>query len=121
MAEKKFVVLGGVKGGLLAFVICTVAVLVTALFAKWFNLSQTTLNIVGQAVKVAAVFAAVLIAVRDGAYVPKALLVAVVFCIASTVCSLIAGGSFSFGHVMLDLVIAVAAAVIAALIKSKRA
>ena len=50
------------------------AVLVTALFAKWFNLSQTTLNIVGQAVKVAAVFAAVLIAVRDGAYVPKALL-----------------------------------------------
>lgn len=79
MAEKKSVVLGGVKGGLLAFVICTVAVLVTALFAKWFNLSQTTLNIVGQAVKVAAVFAAVLIAVRDGAYVPKALLVAVVF------------------------------------------
>lgn len=121
MAEKKSVVLGGVKGGLLAFVICTVAVLVTALFAKWFNLSQTTLNIVGQAVKVAAVFAAVLIAVRDGAYVPKALLVAVVFCIASTACSLIAGGSFDFGHVMLDLVIAVAAAVIAALIKSKRA
>lgn len=117
---KKSILFDGIKSGLLAFVICAVAVLVTALFGKWFCLSQTVLAVTGQVVEIVAVFLAVLLGLREGAYLPKALIAAVLFALLQIVCTLVAGGGFSLGKAALDLVIALVTAVIAALIKNRR-
>ena len=56
----KKVIVGGLKGGIFCFVVGTVFVLLTALAAKWFNLSDTALNITAQVLRVAAVVVGVL-------------------------------------------------------------
>lgn len=116
----KKVIVGGLKGGIFCFVVGTVFVLLTALAAKWFNLSDTALNITAQVLRVAAVVVGVLFFVREGAYLPKALVAATVYWLLCLVCTLVCGGSFNFGHVALDLAIAIACAVVVALLKSRR-
>lgn len=117
---KKAVWLQGIKAGILSFVLCCVFSLVLALLAKTFGLSENVLRIVNQALKIIAMAVGTLLSVKDEKLLIKALLGGVVFWVLSAAFFCILGGTFSWGHVVLDLVIALVAATVAALIKNRR-
>ena len=116
----KKIITGGLKSGIFCFIIGTIFVLLTALAAKWFNIGDTALNITAQVLRVAAVVVGVMFFVREGAYLPKALIAAAVYWLLCLVCTLVCGGSFNFAHAAVDLAIAIVCAVVIALLKSRR-
>lgn len=111
----------GIKAGLIAFVFSCIGVLVLALLAKTFGIAEKVLPIVNQVIKVIAAAIAAAIIVKDEKFVVKGLIGAVVFWILSFTMFLILGGKFNVGQLFLDLVIALVAFLLVAVIKSRRA
>lgn len=116
----KKILLSGVKSGILCFIVGTIFVLITALAAKWFTLGETAINIVSQVLRALAVVCGVLFFVKDGAYLPKALIAAGIYWLLGVICQLVCGGKFMFGQAICDLVIAFTCAVIIALLKARK-
>lgn len=118
---RKNLFLHSLKAGIIAFVISCIGVLVLALLAKLCGIGENILPIINQVIKVIAVALGVLIAVKDEKHLFKALIAAVIFWILSFSMFMIMGGTIHFGQIALDLVIALAVAVIVALIKKRKA
>ena len=110
----------GIKSGLIAFVFSCIGVLVLALLAKTFGIAEKVLPIVNQVIKVVAAAIAAAIIVKDEKFVVKGLIGAIVFWILSFTMFLILGGKFNVGQLFLDLVIALVAFLLVAVIKSRR-
>ncbi len=110
----------GIKSGLIAFVFSCIGVLVLALLAKSFGIAEKVLPIVNQVIKVVAAAIAAAIIVKDEKFVVKGLIGAIVFWILSFTMFLILGGKFNVGQLFLDLVIALVAFLLVAVIKSRR-
>ena len=111
----------GIKAGLIAFVFSCIGVLVLALLAKAFGIPEKVLPIVNQVIKALAAVIAGAIIIKNEKFALKGLLGAIIFWVLSFSMFLILGGKFSFGQLVLDLVIALAAFLIIAVIKSRRA
>lgn len=110
----------GIKSGLIAFVFSCIGVLVLALLAKTFGIAEKVLPIVNQVIKVVAAAIAAAIIVKDEKFVVKGLIGAIVFWILSFTMFLILGGKFNVGQLFFDLVIALVAFLLVAVIKSRR-
>ena len=117
---KNGVLTNGIKSGLLCFVLSTLGVLVAALFAKWFCLSDAVVGIASVVLSAVAVFVGTLLSVKECKFLPKALVGAAVYVVCNTLVCLVAGGGFSFARIGIDALVAFAAATIVALLKSKR-
>ncbi|MBQ2710427.1 MAG: hypothetical protein IJF66_00590 [Clostridia bacterium] len=78
------------------------------------------MSIVNQVIKIVCLAVAIGICLKDGQYLPKALVAAIVFWALSLVLFLIFGGNVKFGQVVLDLVICLLVGGIVAVVKSKR-
>lgn len=111
----------GIKAGLIAFVFSCIGVLVLALLAKAFGIPEKVLPIVNQVIKALAAVIAGAIIIKNEKFALKGLLGAIIFWVLSFSMFLILGGKFNFGQLVLDLVIALAAFLIIAVIKSRRA
>lgn len=119
-ASKKSTILQSVKAGVLSLVFSCVGILLLALIAKLCNISDKALPIINQVLKVIAVAAGTLIAVKDEKFWLKAVIGAVIYWVLSFAVFAIMGGQIHFGQIALDLGISLAVAVVVALIKSRK-
>ena len=120
MSNTKNTILGGVKAGALALAFSCIGVLLLALVAKLFGLSDNVLPIVNQVLKILSVAIAMLLCLREEKFVTKALVGSVVFSLLSLLIFLILGGKFNIGQVLLDFAIALVTSVIIAFVKARR-
>ena len=120
MSNTKNTILGGVKAGVLALAFSCIGVLLLALVAKLFGLSDNVLPIVNQILKIVAVALAMMLCLREEKFVAKALVGSVVFSILSLLLFVLLGGKFNIGQVLLDFAIALVTSVIVAFIKARR-
>ncbi len=118
---KKSLVLQSLKAGLLSFVFSCIGVLVLALIAKLCNIGDKALPIVNQVLKVIAIVVGTLISVKDEKFLLKAVIGAVIFWLLSFAVFAVMGGQFNIAQIALDLGLALVAAVVVALIKSRKA
>ena len=119
MSNTKNAIVGGVKAGALALAFSCIGVLLLALVAKLFGLSDNVLPIVNQVLKIVAVALAMILCLRDEKFVAKAVVGSVVFSLLSLVVFLLLGGKFKFGQVLLDFAIALVTSTIIAFVKAK--
>ncbi len=117
----KPLILQGVKSGLFSLVFACVGVLLLALVAKIFGISDSVLPIINQALKAVAAFLGTAIAVKEEKFLFKATLGAVVFWITSFLLFALLGGGFHWQQIALDLVISLVPSLIVAVVKSRRA
>ena len=120
MSNAKNTILGGVKAGAIALAFSCIGVLLLALVAKLFGLSDNVLPIVNQILKIVAVALAMMLCLREEKFVAKALVGSVVFSLLSLLLFVLLGGKFNIGQVLLDFAIALVTSVIIAFIKAKR-
>ena len=118
---KKSLFLQSLKAGLLSFVFSCIGVLVLALLAKLCNIGDKALPIVNQVLKVIAIVVGTLISVKDEKFLLKAVIGAVIFWLLSFAVFAVMGGQFNIAQIALDLGLALVAAVVVALIKSRKA
>lgn len=118
---KRSVLGNGIKAGLLAFVISCIGVLLLALAAKMFGISENVLPIANQVIKVLAVLIASIIFLKEDKLAIKAIVCALTFWLASLVLFCILGGKLQIGQLMLDLVISLVVSFAVAVIKNRRA
>ncbi len=112
--------LQGTKAGLFSVVFSCIGVLILALFAQIFTLSDNVLVVTNQIVKILAVVLGVSLFVRDEKFLLKALVAAVVFWLTTQVLFCVLGGTFHWGQFFLDLIVALVVASIVAVVKSKK-
>lgn len=112
--------LQSVKAGLLALVFACIGVLLLALVAKLTGLADSLLPIINQILKAVAVVLGTAIAVKESKLLAKALLGGATFWLLSTLLFWALGGSWHWGQIALDLAIALAAAFVVALVKSRK-
>lgn len=117
---RKSTIIQSVKMGLLSLVFSCIGTLLLALVAKLCGLGDKTLPIINQVLKVVAVILGTLISVKDEKFLLKAVLGAVLFWALSLGVFALMGGQIHFGQIALDLGISLAAAVVVALIKSRK-
>lgn len=113
--------LQGLKSGLFSLVFACIGVLLLALAAKLFGLSDGILPIINQVLKAVAVVLGTAISVKQEKFMLKAILGAVIFWVLSFVLFSVLGGGFHWGQIALDLVIALVPSLIVAVVKSRRA
>ncbi len=118
---KKSLFLQSLKAGLLSFVFSCIGVLVLALIAKLCNIGDKALPIVNQVLKVIAIVVGTFISVKDEKFLLKAVIGAVIFWLLSFAVFAVMGGQFNIAQIALDLGLALVAAVVVALIKSRKA
>ncbi len=118
---KKSLFLQSLKAGLLSFVFSCIGVLVLALIAKLCNIGDKALPIVNQVLKVIAIVVGTLISVKDEKFLLKAVIGAVIFWLLSFAVFAVMGGQFNIAQIALDLGLALVAAIVVALIKSRKA
>lgn len=118
---KKSIILQSLKAGVLSLVFSCIGVLILALIAKLCNIGESVLPIVNQVLKVIAVIIGTLISVKDEKYLLKAVVGAMLFWLLSFAVFAVLGGQFHIGQIALDLGLALVAAIIVAVIKSRRA
>lgn len=118
---RKSLILQSLKAGILSLVFSCIGVLVLALIAKLCGIGEGVLPIINQVLKVIAVVLGTLIAVKDEKFLIKAVIGAIIFWALSFAVFAIMGGQFHIGQIALDLGLALVAAVIVAVIKSRRA
>lgn len=109
------------KMGVLALVFSCIAVLLLALIAKLCNIGDKALPIINQVLKVIAVVVATILSVKEEKFLIKAIMGAVLFWLLSFAVFAIMGGQFHFGQIALDLGLALVAAIVVAIIKSRKA
>ena len=117
----KSFLLQSLKAGLFSLIFACIGVLVLALLAQWFGIPDKVLPFVNQAIKVVAVVIGTAISVKDEKFVLKALVGAAIFWALSFVTFSLLGGTFHWGQIGLDLVIAIVASLIVSIVKSRRA
>ena len=120
MSNTKNTILGGVKAGAIALAFSCIGVLLLALVAKLFGLSDNVLPIVNQILKIVAVALAMMLCLREEKFVAKSLVGSVVFSLLSLLLFVLLGGKFHIGQVLLDFAIALVTSVIVAFIKARR-
>ena len=120
MSNTKSTILGGVKAGALALAFSCIGVLLLALVAKLFGLSDNILPVINQILKIVAVALAMMLCLREEKFVAKGLVGSVVFSLLSLLLFSILGGKFNIGQVLLDFAIALVTSVIIAFIKARR-
>lgn len=113
-------VLQGTKAGLFSVVFSCIGVFILALFAQFFTMSDNLLPVINQIVKVLAVVLGTAIFVREEKFLPKSLLCALTFWLVTQILFLILGGTFSWAQFGLDLVVSVVAALVVAVLKSRK-
>ncbi|MCM1043635.1 MAG: hypothetical protein NC350_05505 [Corallococcus sp.] len=118
--ETKSFFIESLKGGLFAFILSTIFVLLLALIAKLFTIPANVLPIVNQVLKAVAVGVGVGIAVKNDKLLFKGLLSGAIFSILNLMLFLILGGEFKFAQVAIDLAVSLAVGVVVALIKSRK-
>lgn len=116
----KTVFLQGLKAGLFSLVFSCIGVLLLALFAKLFGIPDNILPFINQALKVIAVVLGTALSVKEEKFIVKALVGAVIFWLLSFLLFSVLGGGFHWGQIALDLGISVVAALIVAVIKTRR-
>ncbi len=119
-ARKSFL-LQSLKAGLLSLVFACVGVLLLALFAKLFSISDGALPIINQVLKALAVALGMLLSLKEDKFLLKAVVGAVLYWVLSFVLFSLLGGAFRWGQIGLDLAIALAVSIIVALIKTRKA
>lgn len=120
MSNTKSTILGGVKAGALALAFSCIGVLLLALIAKLFGLSDNILPVINQILKIVAVALAMILCLREEKFVAKGLVGSVVFSLLSLLLFSILGGKFNIGQVLLDFAIALVTSVIIAFVKARR-
>jgi len=118
---RKSTILQSIKAGVLSLVFSCIGVLVLALIAKLCNIGDKALPIINQVLKVIAVAVGTLISVKDEKFLLKAITGAVIFWLLSFAVFAIMGGQIHFGQIALDLGLSLVAAIVVALIKSRKA
>ena len=119
MSNTKNTILGGVKAGIVALAFSCIGVLLLALVAKLFGLSDDLLPTINQILKIIAIAVAMLLCLREEKFVAKALVGSVVFCLLSLLLFSILGGNFHIGQVLLDFAIALVTSIIIAFVKAR--
>lgn len=123
MSESKVegsVVLGGIKCGLVCYVFGSIAVLLLALVAQAFTMSDELLSTLALVMRAVAVLIGVAVSVKHNNLLAKALLGVVVYSLLNVATSLLAGGGFAWSTTLLEFVVSLAAAIVAVLLKGKR-
>ncbi|MEG2015080.1 MAG: TIGR04086 family membrane protein [Clostridia bacterium] len=120
VAIDKSFVKESVKGAFVAFLFSTVFVLILALIAKLFNVSDKLLPIINQVLKVISVFVATLLCVKKGKPLLKAVFLAVLYSVISLIVFFILGGEFAFGSFALDFGLSIVFAGLASIIVAKK-
>lgn len=118
---RKNIILQSLKAGILSLVFSCIGVLVLALLAKLCGISDNVLPIINQVLKVIAIVLGTVISVKDEKFLLKAIIGAVIFWVLSFAVFAVLGGQFHIGQIALDLGLALVAAVIVAIIKSRKA
>lgn len=118
---RKSTILQSVKMGVLALVFSCIGVLLLALIAKLCSIGDNILPIINQVLKVIAVVVATIISVKDEKFLLKAIIGAVLFWLLSFGVFALMGGQFHIGQIALDLGLALVAAIVVAIIKSRKA
>ena len=118
---RKSIFLQSLKMGLFSLIFASIGVLLLALLAKLFNISDRALPIINQVLKVIAVAVGTLISVKHEKFFLKALFGTLIYWVLSFVLFSILGGAFHWGQIFLDLGLALVVSIVIALIKSKRA
>lgn len=118
---RKTTILHALKAGILSLVFSCIGVLILALLAKLCNIGENILPIVNQVLKVVAVVLGTLISVKDEKFLLKAIIGAVIFWLLSFAVFAVLGGQIHIGQIALDLGLALVAAAIVAVIKSRKA
>ncbi len=108
------------RGSMLAFVLSTILLLLLALVAKIFVLSEDMLPIINQVCKAIAVVVACVVVVKDDRLLPKAGILALMYSILNCILYVCLGGQFSFITVALDFGIALVVAVVVCLLKARK-
>lgn len=119
-ARKSFL-LQSLKAGLLSLMFACIGVLVLALLAKLFNISDSVLPIINQVLKALAVFLGMLMSLKDDKLILKALVGAILYWVLSVALFSVLGGGFHWGQIALDLGITLVASFVIALIKARKA
>lgn len=118
---RKVTFLQSLKAGILSLVFSCIGVLLLALIAKLCGIGDNVLPIINQVLKVIAVVLGTLIAVKDEKFLIKAVIGAVIFWLLSFAVFAVLGGKFNIGQIALDLGLALVAAIVVAIIKSRKA
>lgn len=118
---RKTTILQSLKAGILSLVFSCIGVLLLALIAKLCNIGDAILPIINQVLKVIAVIIGTVISVKDEKFLIKAIIGAIIFWLLSFAVFAIMGGQIHFGQIALDLGLALVAAIIVAIIKSRKA
>ena len=118
---RKSTILQSLKAGILSLVFSCIGVLILALIAKLCGIGDSILPIINQVLKVIAVVIGTVISVKDEKFLLKAIIGAVIFWLLSFGVFALMGGQFNIGQIALDLGLALVAAVIVAVIKSRKA
>lgn len=90
------------KGGLYAFILATVLVLILALIVKLFNIGTNALPIVNEVFKVLSVAIGTFIAVKPNKGLLKGMVAGVIFVIMSTALFALLGGDFKWAQLGID-------------------
>lgn len=112
--------LQGLKAGLFSLVFACIGVLLLALVAKLFGLSDNILPLINQILKGVAVAIGTIIAIKDEKFILKAFCGAAIFWVISFLLFLTLGGGFYWKQLVLDFGISVIVALIIAVFKAKR-
>lgn len=108
------------KGSMLAFVVSTALLLLLALVAKMFILSDDILPVINQLSKCIAVAIASMVVIRDDRLIIKAVLFSLLYCLLNCILYVCLGGQFDFAVVALDFGIALVVSVVVCLIKARK-
>ena len=118
---RKSTILQSLKAGILSLVFSCIGVLILALIAKLCSIGDGILPIINQVLKVIAVVIGTVISVKDEKFLLKAVIGAVIFWLLSFGVFALMGGQFNIAQIALDLGLALVAAIIVAIIKSRKA
>ncbi len=108
------------KGSMLAFVLSTALLLLLALVAKMFILSDDVLPLINQVCKCVAVAVASVAIIRDDRLLIKAVLLSFLYSVFNCILYVCLGGQFDFAIVALDFGIALAISVVVCLLKARK-
>lgn len=100
--NKNLLLKQGFKGGLFAYILCTVLVLILALLVKLFSISTDALPIINQVIKVICIIIGVFVAVKEDKSLLKGAIAGIVYLILTTITFTLLGGEFNWAQLGID-------------------
>ncbi|MBQ2805213.1 MAG: DUF3792 family protein [Clostridia bacterium] len=119
MKNKLGFLLQSAKCGVFALVFSCVGVLLLALVAQIFSLSENLLPYINQGLKIVALVVALALCVKEEKFLLKCIVASVVFWLLSFVLFSLLGGQFNVVQLLVDLVLCLVAGVVVGIVKSK--